>query len=131
MGTTIHFKIKYHGLKFSDKYLDYFKKISDGNSFHNLGNDVQRILPPYIEFTSKDFPHLQRYLDTNNEGWLSSFNVLYYRDLGDNQQDLNIKTFPIKAQISTKSFEDAEKKTPYILDKGGHYQPLILVFRYI
>ena len=118
MGTTIHFKIKYHGLKFSDKYLDYFKKISHGNG---LGDDTKRILPPYTEFTSKDFPSLQRVLDNDDEVWLSSLNVLYYKDLGDNQQDLNIKTFPIKAQISTKSFEDAEKNTSYVLDKGGHY----------
>ena len=116
MGTTIHFKIKYHGLNFSSDSLDYFKHISTDNINVTLGTDGNKSLPPYIEFTSKDFPNLQRYLDAKKLDNLSDIRVLYTRDLGANQSTWN--SYQINLKISTKSFEDADKNTFSVLSSG-------------
>lgn len=106
MGATIHFKIKYHGLKFSSDSLDYFYNISTTRLNVTLGNECKTNLPPYTEFTSKDFSSLQQNIDDKKLVFLSDLKVLYYRDLGANQKSWVANQ--VKVKISNKSFEDAD-----------------------
>ena len=109
MGATIHFKIKYHGLKFSSDSLDYFYNISTTRYNVTLGNECKTNLPPYIEFTSKDFSSLQQNIDDRKIVFLSDLKVFYFRDLGANQKSW--VTNQVNVKISNKSFEDAENHT--------------------